>query len=61
MLAIVGGTGLYELPGLDILERIAGDTPFGRASGDVLRGCLHDRERCSSRAMARATVCCRTR
>jgi 5'-methylthioadenosine phosphorylase len=44
MLAIVGGTGLYELPGLDILERIAGDTPFGRASGDVLRGRLHDRE-----------------
>lgn len=44
MLAIVGGTGLYELSGLDILERIAGDTPFGRASGDVLRGRLHDRE-----------------
>jgi 5'-methylthioadenosine phosphorylase len=44
MLAIVGGTGLYELPGLDILETIAGDTPFGRASGDVLRGRLHDRE-----------------
>jgi len=44
MLAVVGGTGLYELPGLDIVERIAGDTPFGRASGDVLRGRLHDRE-----------------
>jgi 5'-methylthioadenosine phosphorylase len=44
MLAIVGGTGLYELTGIDIVERIPGDTPFGKASGDVLRGRLHDRE-----------------
>ena len=44
MLAIIGGTGLYELPGLDIVERIAGDTPFGRASGDVLRGRLHEQD-----------------
>ena len=43
MLAIVGGTGLYELPGLEIDERIAGDTPFGRPSGDILRGRLHGR------------------
>jgi 5'-methylthioadenosine phosphorylase len=41
MLAIVGGTGLYELPGLVIEERLAGDTPFGAPSGDVLRGTLH--------------------
>jgi 5'-methylthioadenosine phosphorylase len=38
MLAIVGGTGLYELPGLDITERIRADTPFGEPSGDILRG-----------------------
>lgn len=44
MLAVVGGTGLYELPGIDIVERIPGDTPFGRASGDVLRGRMLDRE-----------------
>lgn len=44
MLAVVGGTGLYELPDLDIVERIAGDTPFGRPSGDVVRGRLHDHE-----------------
>jgi 5'-methylthioadenosine phosphorylase len=41
MLAIIGGTGLYELDGLDIHERLGGDTPFGRPSGDVLRGTLH--------------------
>lgn len=38
MLAIVGGTGLYELPGLKITRRISGATPFGEASGDVLMG-----------------------
>jgi len=38
MLAIVGGTGLYELPGLAVEERIAGATPFGAASGEVVRG-----------------------
>lgn len=43
MLAIVGGTGLYELPGLAVEERLAGDTPFGTPSGEVVRGTLHGR------------------
>jgi 5'-methylthioadenosine phosphorylase len=38
MLAIVGGTGLYDLPGLTIKDRLSGATPFGQASGDVLLG-----------------------
>lgn len=38
MLAIVGGTGLYELAGMEIEERIEADTPFGTPSGAVLRG-----------------------
>ncbi len=38
MLAIIGGTGLYDLSGLQVEERIAGDTPFGPASGELLRG-----------------------
>ena len=38
MLAIVGGTGLYELPGLDIEQRIQQTTPFGEPSGDILQG-----------------------
>ncbi|MDM7943399.1 MAG: S-methyl-5'-thioinosine phosphorylase [Hydrogenophaga sp.] len=41
MLAIIGGTGLYELDGLDIHDRLGGDTPFGTPSGEVLRGTLH--------------------
>jgi 5'-methylthioadenosine phosphorylase len=41
MLAIVGGTGLYDLPGLEIEQRLGGDTPFGSSSGEILRGRLH--------------------
>jgi 5'-methylthioadenosine phosphorylase len=41
MLAVMGGTGLYDLPGLEIEQRLPGDTPFGAASGEVLRGQLH--------------------
>jgi 5'-methylthioadenosine phosphorylase len=43
MLAIVGGTGLYELPGLTVDERLAGDTPFGAPSGEIVRGTMHGR------------------
>jgi 5'-methylthioadenosine phosphorylase len=38
MLAIIGGTGLYDLAGLEIDERLTGGTPFGTPSGAVLRG-----------------------
>src|SRR4051812_591271 len=38
MLAIIGGTGLYDLAGMQIEERMAADTPFGAASGAVVRG-----------------------
>src|SRR5574337_1004924 len=40
MLAIIGGTGLYDLPGLQAVEPIDTPTPFGAASGPVLRGRL---------------------
>ncbi len=40
MLAIVGGTGLYELDGMVVESRTARDTPFGAPSGDVVQGCL---------------------
>ena len=33
MLAIIGGTGLYDLAGMQISQEHAADTPFGRASG----------------------------
>ncbi len=38
MLAIIGGTGLYDLAGMETLERIDAETPFGTPSGTVLRG-----------------------
>jgi 5'-methylthioadenosine phosphorylase len=41
MLAIVGGSGLYELAGLEIEQRIDEPTPFGAASGEVAIGTLH--------------------
>ena len=43
MLAIIGGTGLYDLSGLHVDERIAGGTPFGPASAEVLRGRIGNR------------------
>ena len=38
MLAIIGGTGLYDLPGMQIEEHIDALTPFGAASGAIARG-----------------------
>jgi 5'-methylthioadenosine phosphorylase len=38
MLAIVGGTGLYDLQGLDVQERLAQPTPFGVPSGEIVVG-----------------------
>ncbi|HEY6512667.1 MAG TPA: MTAP family purine nucleoside phosphorylase, partial [Burkholderiaceae bacterium] len=44
MLAIIGGTGLYDLAGMQIQQELSADTPFGHASGPVLQGRLHGRE-----------------
>jgi 5'-methylthioadenosine phosphorylase len=38
MLAIIGGTGLYDLAGLEVDERTDADTPFGTPSGTLVRG-----------------------
>ena len=38
MLAIIGGTGLYDLAGLQIESQTSDDTPFGKTSGAVVRG-----------------------
>lgn len=40
-LALIGGTGLYRLDGLDGVETIERDTPYGAASGPVRLGTLH--------------------
>ena len=44
MLAIIGGTGLYDLDGMEIEARIDGDTPFGAPSGVLLRGRVGQRQ-----------------
>ncbi len=44
MLAIIGGTGLYELPGLTITERLTQITPFGTPSGEILIGRFHNHD-----------------
>jgi 5'-methylthioadenosine phosphorylase len=38
MLAIIGGTGLYELAGMHIEQRLDSDTPFGTPSGAIVQG-----------------------
>jgi 5'-methylthioadenosine phosphorylase len=43
MLAIIGGTGLYDLPGMEVEERMGGSTPFGEPSGQVTRGRVNGR------------------
>ncbi|MBA2723824.1 MAG: hypothetical protein H0U56_13250 [Methylibium sp.] len=40
MLVIIGGTGLYDLAGVDIEEPLADDA-FGAPSGGTLKGRLH--------------------
>jgi 5'-methylthioinosine phosphorylase len=37
-LAVIGGSGLYNFPGLENAQRQSVDTPFGPASGDVVSG-----------------------
>ena len=44
MLAIIGGTGLYQLDGMTVEEEMDPQTPFGAASGPIRRGRLQGRE-----------------
>ena len=38
MLALIGGSGLYSLEGLEIEEQLVLDTPFGKPSTAISRG-----------------------
>lgn len=42
VLAVLGGTGLYEIPGLDDVEEIRVETPYGPPSDVVVKGRLGD-------------------
>ncbi|MBN2493526.1 MAG: S-methyl-5'-thioadenosine phosphorylase [Deltaproteobacteria bacterium] len=40
ILGVIGGTGLYEIEGLEDVERVELDTPFGKPSGAMVTGRL---------------------
>jgi 5'-methylthioadenosine phosphorylase len=42
-LAVIGGSGLYAMDGLQAIETIAIDTPFGAPSAEIVVGTLHGR------------------
>ena len=42
-LAVIGGSGLYNFPGLQHVEKRAIDTPFGQPSGPVVIGTISGR------------------
>ncbi|RFA24648.1 methylthioadenosine phosphorylase [Alkalilimnicola ehrlichii] len=42
--AIIGGTGLTSLPGLEITHREVVHTPYGEPSGPITHGVLHGKE-----------------
>lgn len=42
--AIIGGTGLTSIPGLEVVRRENIDTPFGQPSGPLTYGVLADKE-----------------
>lgn len=43
MLAIIGGTGLYEIEGAELIEELSINTPFGIPSEPIARIKLHDK------------------
>ncbi len=44
VLAIIGGSGLYDFPVLENVERIEIDTPYGRPSAPILQGMLEGKK-----------------
>ena len=41
LLAVIGGSGFYKMPGLENVERWQPDTPFGPSSDEIVIGSLH--------------------
>lgn len=41
LLAVIGGSGFYNMPDLEEVERWQPDTPFGPASDEIVIGSLH--------------------
>lgn len=43
-LGVIGGSGLYDLPDLQVIEHVDVNTPFGRPSDQIIVGTLHGQE-----------------
>ncbi|MFT4705317.1 MAG: 5'-methylthioadenosine phosphorylase, partial [Bradymonadia bacterium] len=43
-IGIIGGSGLYEIDGMEVIEEITVDTPFGPTSDKILIGKLGERK-----------------
>jgi 5'-methylthioadenosine phosphorylase len=46
MLAVIGGSGLYHLPGVEGVEALELETPYGPTSGAITRGQIGGRPMC---------------
>jgi len=44
MLAVIGGTGIYSIDGLKVIEQHTINTPYGEPSAAVVRGKYHGKE-----------------
>ena len=44
MLGIIGGSGLYDLPGLQLVDRVLPDTPYGFPSDEIIVGRIDGQE-----------------
>ena len=44
IVGVIGGSGLYHMPGLKRMREVAVNTPFGRPSDKFIRGRLNDTE-----------------
>lgn len=44
MLGIIGGSGLYDLPGVELVDRVLPDTPYGFPSDEIIVGRIEGRE-----------------
>jgi len=43
ILGIIGGSGFYKFPGLEDVQTVELDTPFGKPSAPIVIGTLHER------------------
>lgn len=44
MLAIIGGTGIYSIDGLTVIEKHDIETPYGKPSAEIIRGTYQNQE-----------------